>query len=59
MFVFLEEPVDASGREVRFAAAGGDARARQRERTIRGVGGEDLPVDVFASRLFLGQQHGE
>ena len=53
MFVLVEEPVEPLGRDVRFDAAGVDARARQRQRTVRGVGGEDLHVDVLAAASIL------
>ena len=36
-----------------------NARARQRQRSVRGVGGEDLHVDVFAAGQLFGDEHRE
>ena len=57
MFVLVEESIEPLGGHVRFDAAGVDARARQRQGTVGGVGGENLHVDVLAAGELFGDEH--
>ncbi|MCE3285718.1 MAG: hypothetical protein K0R70_1974, partial [Steroidobacteraceae bacterium] len=60
VLVLVEIPVEQVGRHVAFDAARIHSGARESQRLLGGVGGEDLDVDVLASALrFFGEQDRE